>query len=186
MREELVELRPREVLFASSLPLFDRAPDSRGRGPCRARASNRSDAWPRPADDWVFSPTTPSRWSKIILACSRWKASAWRTRRRGHRGGAILHYVRTTQRGTLDHVDRIGYYERQNCLVLDAVTVRNLELVEPLFSGRGDAVTLFRSLDATVTPMGKRVLRSWMLRPSIDIGGDRRSDSMRSRHDRST
>ena len=49
--------------------------------------------------------------------------------------GAILHYVRTTQRGSLDHVDRIGFYERQNCLVLDAVTVRNLELIEPLFSG---------------------------------------------------
>ena len=49
--------------------------------------------------------------------------------------GAILHYVRSTQRGTLDHIDRIGFYERQSCLVLDAVTVRNLELVEPLFSG---------------------------------------------------
>ena len=47
--------------------------------------------------------------------------------------GAILYYVRSTQRGTLDHVDRIGFYERQNCLVLDAVTVRNLELIEPLF-----------------------------------------------------
>ena len=52
--------------------------------------------------------------------------------------GAILHYIRTTQRGSLDHVDRIGFYERQNCLVLDAVTVRNLELIEPLFSGAGD------------------------------------------------
>src|SRR5208282_725544 len=64
------------------------------------------------------------------------------------------------------------FYERQNCLVLDAVTVRNLELIEPLFSGMTagtDAgVTLFRCLDATVTPMGKRLLRTWMLRPSLD------------------
>jgi len=81
--------------------------------------------------------------------------------------GAILHYVRSTQRGKLDHVDRIGFYERQNCLVLDAVTVRNLELIEPLFAGTDAGVTLFRSIDATVTPMGKRLLRSWMLRPSI-------------------
>ena len=66
------------------------------------------------------------------------------------------------------HVDRIGFYERQNCLVLDAVTVRNLELVEPLFAGTDAGVTLFRSIDATITPMGKRLLRSWMLRPSID------------------
>ena len=56
----------------------------------------------------------------------------------GNAAGAILHYVRTTQRGSLDHVDRIGFYERQNCLVLDAVTVRNLELIEPLFAGAGD------------------------------------------------
>ena len=72
--------------------------------------------------------------------------------------GAILYYVRSTQRGTLDHVDRIGFYERQNCLVLDTVTVRNLELIEPLFAGADAGVTLFRSIDATVTPMGKRLL----------------------------
>src|SRR5208337_925328 len=77
-------------------------------------------------------------------------------------------YIRSTQRGTLDHVDRIGFYERQNCLVLDAVTVRNLELIEPLFAGTDAGVTLFRCLDATVTPMGKRLLRTWMLRPSLD------------------
>ncbi len=59
--------------------------------------------------------------------------------------GAILYYVRSTQRGTLDHVDRVGFYERQNYLVLDAVTVRNLELIEPLFAGTDAGVTLFRS-----------------------------------------
>src|SRR5262249_49619444 len=66
-------------------------------------------------------------------------------------------------------VDRIGFYDRQEYLVLDAVTVRNLELVEPLFANTGQEVTLFRALDATLTPMGKRLLRSWMLRPSIQI-----------------
>ena len=68
---------------------------------------------------------------------------------------------------SLDHVDRVGFYERQNCLALDAVTVRNLELIEPLFAGAPDNATLFRCLDCTVTPMGKRLLRAWMLRPSI-------------------
>ncbi|HEX4604889.1 MAG TPA: DNA mismatch repair protein MutS, partial [Candidatus Angelobacter sp.] len=93
--------------------------------------------------------------------------------------GAILHYVRSTQRGTLEHVDRIGFYDRQEYLVLDAVTVRNLELVEPLFANTGNEVTLFRALDATLTPMGKRLLRSWMLRPSIEIGEiNRRLDAV--------
>src|SRR5947209_8509774 len=84
--------------------------------------------------------------------------------------GAVLHYVRQTQRGTLDHVDRIGFYQRQDCLLLDAVTCRNLELIEPIFNDAGAEATLFRALDATLTPMGKRLLRSWMLRPSIDAG----------------
>ena len=53
--------------------------------------------------------------------------------------------------------------------MLDAVTVRNLELIEPLFAGADAGVTLFRSIDATVTPMGKRLLRSWLLRPSIEL-----------------
>ncbi len=188
IREELLVLRPREVLFASSLPLFeqaqihmhDRVPHpprpllARGwaaRLP-RLRAWRR---WRTPAGRrrrWRTGssrPTTPFRRWRIISACSRWKALAWRTARpRRRAAGAILHYVRTTQRGSLDHVDRIGFYERQNCLVLDAVTVRNLELIEPLFSGAGDNATLFRCLDCTVTPMGKRLLRAWMLRPSID------------------
>ncbi len=76
--------------------------------------------------------------------------------------------MRTTQRGTLDHVDRIGFYERQNCLVLDTVTVRNLELIEPLFANADSGTTVFRAIDATVTPMGKRLLRAWLLRPAID------------------
>ena len=86
------------------------------------------------------------RWLKTILECCRSRASGWRASRpRPRAAGAILYYVRSTQRGTLDHVDRIGFYERQNCLVLDAVTVRNLELIEPLFAGTDAGVTLFRA-----------------------------------------
>ncbi len=119
-------------------------------------------------------PTTPFLCWKIILGCCRWKASASQASRpRPRLPGRFCYYVRSTQRGTLDHVDRIGFYERQHCLVLDAVTVRNLELIEPLFAGTDAGVTLFRAMDATVTPMGKRLLRSWMLRPSIETGRDR-------------
>ena len=73
---------------------------------------------------------------KIILAFYRSRDSGWRGELpRPALPGRFLYYVRSTQRGSLDHVDRIGWYERQNCLVLDAVTVRNLELIEPLFAG---------------------------------------------------
>ena len=57
--------------------------------------------------------------------------------------GALLHYMRQTKQGGLEHVDGLRFYERSNCLELDAVSVRNLELVEPLFSGESVQTTLF-------------------------------------------
>ena len=80
--------------------------------------------------------------------------------------GAMLHYLRATKQGNLEHVDSLRYYERSTCLELDAVSVRNLELVEPLFSGESAQTTLFYTLDACCTPMGKRLLRATLLRPA--------------------
>jgi len=86
--------------------------------------------------------------------------------------GAILHYLRETQRSSLDHLERPTYYEREGAMVLDAVTVRNLELVEPLFSadlGGGRETTLISVIDKTLTGMGARLLRRRLLRPSMDL-----------------
>ncbi len=79
--------------------------------------------------------------------------------------GAVLHYVRTTQKNEALHIDSLKFEEHSTALELDQVTVRNLELVEPLFAGQDDRVTLFRTLDACQTPMGKRLLRATILRP---------------------
>jgi DNA mismatch repair protein MutS len=83
--------------------------------------------------------------------------------------GALLHYMRATKQGDLEHVDGLRFYERSSCLELDAVSVRNLELIEPLFSGETQQTTLFYTLDACCTPMGKRLLRATLLRPSSDL-----------------
>jgi DNA mismatch repair protein MutS len=165
--EELQQLRPRELLFASSLPLFDRqqaCPERSRGGPALEAGFTET-----PLDDWVFAPDYAIPLVENHFGVLSLEGFGLANRpAAATAAGAVLHYVRSTQRGTLEHVDRIGFYERQDCLVLDAVTVRNLELVEPLFANSGDEVTLFRSMDATLTPMGKRLLRSWMLRPAID------------------
>ncbi len=83
--------------------------------------------------------------------------------------GALLHYMRETRQGGLEHIDGLRFYERSSCLELDAVTVRNLELVEPLFSGESSQTTLFYTLDACSTPMGKRLLRASLLRPANEL-----------------
>ena len=172
IQEELQQLRPKELLYGSVAPLFDEQ-GSRGEGRPRSsgRSANGSGGFAEtPLDDWIFAPDhaiplLENHFGVLSLegfglAGKPAAASA---------AGAILYYVRSTQPGTLDHVDRVGFYERQNYLVLDAVTVRNLELIEPLFAGTDAGITLFRCLDASITPMGKRLLRSWMLRPSIEV-----------------
>src|SRR5579871_4848730 len=187
--EELQQLRPREVLYPSGLPLFDQPPlnsaetQSDSKDQTAQAQTNQSSTGAAlqqtggamrftetPLEDWVFSPdyAVPLLENKLgVLSLEGFGLQGRPAAATA--AGAILHYVRSTQRGTLQHVDRIGFYDRQEYLVLDAVTVRNLELVEPLFANTSSEVTLFRALDATLTPMGKRLLRSWMLRPSIDI-----------------
>jgi DNA mismatch repair protein MutS len=166
VQEELEQLRPKELLYGSAAPLFDakvqnQAPHPRGGG---------ATCTETPLDDWIFAPDhaiplLENHFGVLSLEgfglAARPAAAA--------AAGAILYYVRSTQRGSLHHVDRIGWYERQNCLVLDAVTVRNLELIEPLFAGSDAGITLFRSIDRAITPMGKRLLRAWLLRPSLEI-----------------
>ena len=97
--------------------------------------------------------------------------------------GAVLHYIRSTQQGSLDHIDSIRYYERSSHLELDTVSARNLELVEPLFFGESHSATLFHALDACHTPMGKRLLRNNLLRPLIDRAAiDARLDAVAELH----
>jgi DNA mismatch repair protein MutS len=86
----------------------------------------------------------------------------------GIAAGAVLHYVRTTQKNEALHVDSLRFEEHSTSLELDQVTVRNLELVEPLFVGQDNRATLFHTLDECQTPMGKRLLRATILRPLID------------------
>ena len=82
--------------------------------------------------------------------------------------GAVLHYVRTTQRNEALHIDSLRFEEHSTALELDQVTVRNLELVEPLFAGQDTRATLFHTMDACQTPMGKRLLRATILRPLVE------------------
>jgi len=83
--------------------------------------------------------------------------------------GAILHYLRETQKSALDHLDRPTYYDRSDSMILDAVTVRNLELLEPLFAGESKESTLIHVLDQTCTGMGGRLLRNRLLRPCLQL-----------------
>ena len=80
--------------------------------------------------------------------------------------GALLQYVRDTQKAAVPHIRSLHVEERTDALIIDASTRRNLELDVSL-SGREDA-TVFALIDKCVTAMGSRELRRWLNRPLTD------------------
>jgi DNA mismatch repair protein MutS len=81
--------------------------------------------------------------------------------------GALLHYLRDTQKADLAHIRAVSFKTAADCLLIDAITVRHLEVVESMEGGRDG--TLLHEIDRTVTPMGGRLLRSWLLRPLVSL-----------------
>jgi len=82
-------------------------------------------------------------------------------------GAAALAYVRATQGDHLGHLGRLQRLRPDDCMTLDATAVRTLELLEA--SDGSSRSSLFGVLDETVTPMGARMLRQWLLQPLLDL-----------------
>ncbi len=82
--------------------------------------------------------------------------------------GAIVQYLQETQPAALKLLGRIATYSLSEFMVLDAPTRRNLELTETLRDGQV-AGSLLSVLDATVTQMGKRLIRQWVSKPLLDL-----------------
>jgi DNA mismatch repair protein MutS len=87
--------------------------------------------------------------------------------------GGLLHYLSHELRRSLGHVHTLRLWQRDDVLILDAATRRNLELVDPLRPGAGQT-TLLSAVDRTVTAGGGRLLRQWLLAPLRDLEGIRR------------
>ena len=83
-------------------------------------------------------------------------------------GGALLDYVQVNLRRKIDHISSISTPKDENCMIVDRVSQRTLELVEPIFRDSKNS-TLISVMDECVTPMGSRLLREWLLRPLTNI-----------------
>ena len=193
IRADIESYAPRELLFPQSLaqlvkgsyeghlartaaplplahePESENAPVARIMPAEQAATANVGIAL-TPLDEWLWEPT-----SCASLLLEQFGARTLEGYGLGNKvaavsaAGACLRYARETQRAAAAHITDISFFETHDHLVLDAVTCRNLELVESQgAAGRG--ASLLAVLDATVTGMGARLLRSWMLRPSIRRG----------------
>ena len=87
--------------------------------------------------------------------------------------GAIVHYLRETQKGLPDHIKEIVTYRLGDFMFLDESTTRNLELFKTMRRGSIKG-SLFHILDKTVTPMGSRRLKRWIGYPLLDLNEIRR------------
>ncbi|MDA7510248.1 DNA mismatch repair protein MutS [Verrucomicrobia bacterium] len=83
--------------------------------------------------------------------------------------GGIIHYLSQHLRRDLKHLRTVEYYERSEFLVLDMITLKNLEVLEPLHRDAPKTASLFGALNLTVTPMGARCLRQWISQPLAQI-----------------
>ncbi len=79
--------------------------------------------------------------------------------------GAIIHYLKDTEHPNLQHITTIQRLDRENYLWMDQFTVRNLELLP----GNDHRFSLLQTLDNTVSPMGARLMKRWMLMPLKEI-----------------
>jgi len=80
--------------------------------------------------------------------------------------GAVLHYLKETEHPNLQHITAIQRLEKDDYLWMDKFTIRNLELLN---TGSDHQNSLLQVLDNTVSPMGARLLKRWLLLPLKDI-----------------
>jgi DNA mismatch repair protein MutS len=81
--------------------------------------------------------------------------------------GALVEYLRDTQKVELSHVRSVAFRSAADHLILDAITLKHLEIIESTDGGREGS--LLHEIDRTVTAMGGRLLRSWLLRPLLAL-----------------
>jgi DNA mismatch repair protein MutS len=184
LRDELHRLRPREILIPRQASLFAAAgADGDASGQSQAARPELREGVETRIDEWVFRFDHAERLLREQFGVATLDGFGLA----GHphavsAAGAVVHYLRETSAmdaagngnhsgAALGHLDRVRYYEQADALVLDIVTVRNLELVAPIFfedGVRGSSPTLLSALDETTTGMGARLLRQWILRPQVD------------------
>jgi DNA mismatch repair protein MutS len=176
--EQLDCFAPREIIFPKSHePLFRsgaKPATDNGSGALEDAAAgvlNFSGYQPAliPLDEWFFSFDRASELLLSHFAVASLEGFGFSGRDLAvAAAGGVLHYVRETQKDNAAHITGLSYFEPNDFLMLDQPTVRNLELVEALDGSR--ARTLIGVIDETITGMGARLLKQWLLRPSMKLG----------------
>ncbi len=160
--DELARLNPAELIIAESLPPVAHAGCPLTR-----------------LEDWRFEPEKATQTLQAQFSVRTLDGFGLGGKTPAiQAAGAILQYLVQTQKGAVSQITGLRYYSTSQFMVLDSHTRRNLELMQTLRgeTGKGSLVDV---LDATITPMGGRLLRAWLRQPLLDVSAlNRRLDAV--------
>src|SRR5882672_5526823 len=157
--DELAVLRPREIIS----PRNDNGGTSGA-----AQAIALSGLPTTPVDEWTFELESATRTLLDQLKAGALEGFGLEGRPAAvAAAGALVHYLRGTQKADLAHVRSIAYRQRADALLIDPTTLKHLEVLEGSEGGR--EALLLDEIDRTVTSVGSRLLRAWLLRPLVAL-----------------
>jgi len=153
LRAELDRLRPAEIIYPAAAE--------------KLAALARHDAVVlNPYEDWVFGPETAEFTVREHFKVASLDGFGLKGRpAAAGAAGAVIHYLTQHLRRDISALTRLSFYLCSDFLALDAVSLRNLEILEPLHAGAPRQACLYGALNRTVTPMGARRLRDWLSQP---------------------
>ncbi len=168
MADELERLRPREVLIPPGVEMPQAASERLKAFGARLEQRGVEETWSSPAvqlaEQFGDDERVESEAANHPLAAAA--------------AAALLAYLREIQPGGLPHLRPVSFRRMSDTMLLDAATQRNLELVRSAMDG-GRKGTLLGLMDETLTAMGGRLLRRWVLSPLISAGAvARRADAV--------
>jgi len=164
LTDELAVLRPREIISPR---------DAGGNGAMEAasgvaRAIALSGLPTTPVDEWTFELTSATRTLLEQLRAGGLEGFGLDGRPAAiAAAGALVQYLRVTQKVDLAHVRSIAFRQRADTLLVDPTTLKHLEVLEGSEGGR--EASLLDEIDRTTTSVGSRLLRAWLLRPLVAL-----------------
>ncbi|HET7220190.1 MAG TPA: DNA mismatch repair protein MutS, partial [Vicinamibacterales bacterium] len=157
LADELAILKPREIVAPEG---FEDAAALVGTARITARVTH--------ADGWTFEHESARRMLLDQLQARSLQGFGLEGRTAAVRAaGALVQYLRDTQKADLAHVREVAFRATADCLIIDATTLRNLEVIDAADGGRSGS--LLHEIDRTITAMGGRLLRGWLLRPLLAV-----------------
>ncbi|MBD3414467.1 MAG: DNA mismatch repair protein MutS [Candidatus Aminicenantes bacterium] len=158
LKDEMYKYSPREVIFPQSSEQRIEKVMSREGGEGILKSSQ---------EDWIFDAAQASDYIKEHFKVSSLEGFGIADKKLAvSAAGALLYYLKKLRKGSLSLIQNISYLHTSHNMILDAAAVKNLELVKNLRDNRR-AGSLLDIIDFTVNSMGSRLLRSWLLYPSL-------------------